>query len=130
MIEAQNLRIEKGRTLFDVDGSTYQIISLTSRDANKLDFIQQTIGWDAIKLHALFHSIVGSNITFKTVLELTSESGNWRIECLTEVYHRRVSVRTAARYLRLFGGAVCGWQDAPIHALNNKEGKQIAEVLR
>ena len=61
------------------------------------------------------------------------EARNLRIEkgrTLTEVYYRRVSVRTAARYLRLFGGSVSGWQGAPIHALNNKDGKQIAEVIR
>ena len=100
MTEAKNLRHEAGRYLFDVDLSTYQIDSIGSTDCNGLEFIHKTIGLESVKMHVMFHSVAGSQLTFEckmSIEPLVHDGQNWEITCMVSVY---VFMLDKRKYLR------------------------------
>ena len=66
------LRHEDNKILFDIESSTFQVDSLTSSNAMKLDKI---IGLDA---YVILESIAGSQITFRCLLN----AGDVDVDCL------------------------------------------------
>lgn len=39
-----------------------------------------------------------------------------------------ISIETASRYIRRYGGSLSGWQEAELWSVNNLKGKQIART--